>query len=245
MSRAVYLRLELLRTLRNRRFLTFSLIFPLVLYLLIAGPDRHDHDVGGTGLSAPLYFMVSISSFGTMTAMLSTGARIASERKAGWNRQLRLTPLTAREYIRAKLVTAYGVALMSIVVLYAAGAALGVSLSAGRWLEMTGLILVGLVPFAALGILAGHLLSEDTIGPAVGGTTAILAFVSGTWFPLPAHGFLHGLSQGLPSTYLVQAGRVGIGGSAWGTTGWVAVAVWAIVLAALARWAYLRDTARA
>ena len=42
----------------------FSLIFPLILYLLIAGPDRHDHDVGGTGLSAPLYFMVSIARSG-------------------------------------------------------------------------------------------------------------------------------------------------------------------------------------
>ena len=61
-----------------------------------------------------------------MTAMLSTGARIASERKAGWNRQLRLTPLPPRDYIRAKLVTAYRVALMSIAVLYGAGSALGV-----------------------------------------------------------------------------------------------------------------------
>jgi len=240
-----FARYEIVRTFRNRRFFIFSVGFPVVLYFTIAGPNRNEHNFANSGLPAALYYMVGLTAFGTMNTVLSTGTRIAGERAAGWNRQLRLTPLTAREYIRAKLVTAYGVALMSIVVLYAAGAALGVSLSAGRWLEMTGLILVGLVPFAALGILAGHLLSEDTIGPAVGGTTAILAFVSGTWFPLPAHGFLHGLSQGLPSTYLVQAGRVGIGGSAWGTAGWVAVAVWAIVLAALARWAYLRDTARA
>lgn len=244
MTHAVYLRLELLRTLRNRRFLTFSLIFPVVLYVLIAGPQRHEHDIGGTGLSAPLYFMVSISSFGTMMAMLSSGARIASERKAGWNRQLRLTPLTAREYIRAKVVTAYGVALLSLALIYVAGASLGVSLPASRWLAMTGLILVGLVPFAALGILVGHLLSDDSMGPAVGGITALLAFVSGTWFPIPAHGFLHVLSRGLPSTYLVQAGRVGIGGGAWGTTGWLVVTAWAVALAALARWAYLRDTGR-
>ncbi|MFL5845708.1 MAG: ABC transporter permease [Solirubrobacteraceae bacterium] len=245
MSHGTYLRLELLRTLRNRRFLVFSLIFPVVLYLLIVGTNNNEEDVGGTGLSMALYFMVSISSFGTMTAMLSSGARIASERKAGWNRQLRLTPLTPYEYIRAKLVTGYAVALMSILVLYAAGIVMGVSLPINRWLEMTGLILVGLIPFAALGIAIGHLLSEDSMGPAVGGTTAILAFVSGTWFPVPEHGFLHDLSQALPSSYLVQAGRVGVGGSAWGTTGWLVVAAWTVVLGAVARWAYLRDTGRA
>ena len=44
-----YTRYELLRTLRNRRFFFFSLGFPLVLYFLIAGPNRHEHDFGGTG----------------------------------------------------------------------------------------------------------------------------------------------------------------------------------------------------
>ena len=35
------LRYELLRTFRNRRFLLFSLAFPLVLFFLVAGPNRH------------------------------------------------------------------------------------------------------------------------------------------------------------------------------------------------------------
>jgi ABC-2 type transport system permease protein len=38
---------------------------------------------------------------------------------------------------------------------------------------MTGLILVGLVPFAGLGIVMGHRLTSDSIGPAMGGTTAL------------------------------------------------------------------------
>ena len=41
--------------------------------------------------------MVGLTAFGTMNAVLSTGARIAGERAVGWNRQLRITPLsTAR-----------------------------------------------------------------------------------------------------------------------------------------------------
>src|SRR5580692_6036051 len=110
MSSLVYVRYELLRTLRNRRFFFLSLGFPLVLYYLIAGSNRHVSDIGGTGLSAPLYFMVGLASFGTMSAMLSSGARIAAERAVGWNRQLRISPLSTRSYFRAKVLTAYAMA---------------------------------------------------------------------------------------------------------------------------------------
>ena len=75
-----YARYELLRTFRNRRLYIFSLGFPLVLYYLIAGPNRHENSIGGTGISAPVYFMVSLAAFGTMNAVLGSGARIAAER---------------------------------------------------------------------------------------------------------------------------------------------------------------------
>ena len=42
MSAATYTRYELVRTFRNRRFFIFSLVFPLVLYYLIAGPNRDE-----------------------------------------------------------------------------------------------------------------------------------------------------------------------------------------------------------
>ncbi len=60
---------------------------------------------------------------------------------------------------------------------------------------MTVLILVGLLPFAALGIALGHLLTPDSIGPAMGGGVALLAFLGGTWFPIPSHGFLHDVAS--------------------------------------------------
>ena len=90
--------------------------------------------------------MVGMIGFGSMSAMLSTGARIATERAAGWNRQLRLSPLPPGTYFRAKLLNAYVVTAITIAMLYLAGAILGVRLPAGRWLEMTGLILVALCP---------------------------------------------------------------------------------------------------
>jgi ABC-2 type transport system permease protein len=241
--RAGYLGYELLRILRNRRFFVFALGFPLVLYLLIAGPNRNVTDFLGTGLSAPLYYMVGLAAFGTMSSMLSTGTRIAGERAVGWNRQLRITPLSPRAYLRAKVLTAYLMALLTIAVLYASGIALGVRLPASDWVRMTLLLLIGLIPFAALGVLLGHLLTTDTIGPVMGGTTAVLAFISGTWFPI-GHGVVYQIARLLPSYWLVQASHVALGGPAWSVLGWVVVIVWSVVLGALAIRAYLRDTER-
>jgi ABC-2 type transport system permease protein len=239
----LYTRYELLRAFRNRRFFVFSFGFPLVLYFVIAAPQRNAHDFLHSGISAPLYYMAGLASFGTMMAMISSGGRIAGERQAGWTRQLRITPLSVRAYFRAKVLTSYAMALTSMLLLYISGASLGVSMPARIWFEMTGLILVGLLPFAALGITLGHLINVDAVGPVTGGTVSLLALISGTWFPV-THGFLHDIGQCFPSYWLVRAGRLPVDGHAWGTTGWLVVAGWTLALTVLAGYAYRRDTNR-
>ena len=126
MTALAYTRFELLRTLRNGRLLLFTLGFPVILFFAIATPNRDESNLGGSGISVALYLMVGLVGFGAMMALLSTGARIASERTDGWTRQLRVSPLSAGAYLRAKVVTGYAMALLTIGVLYASGALLGV-----------------------------------------------------------------------------------------------------------------------
>ena len=188
--------------------------------------------------------MVGLVAFGTMNGVMGAGGRIAYERVLGWNRQLRLTPLRPSAYFGAKVLSAYLTALVTIVLMYASGVSLGVRLPATTWLEMTGLLLVGLVPFAALGIVIGHLLRSDSIGPALGGLTAIFGFLGGTWYPIGHTGVMHLIASALPSYWLVQASRVAVGGHAWAATGWIVIAAWTVGGVGLARWAYRRDTKR-
>ena len=244
MNTATYTGYELLRTILNRRVVIFALAFPVILFLAIAAPNRNVNDFSGTGISLPLYFMVGLAAFATMNAMLASGGRIAADRAAGWNRQLRVSPLSPSVYIGNKVLTGYLLAGLSIIVLYACGVALGVGLPAGRWLEMTGLLLIGLIPFAALGIALGHLLDSDSIGPAVGGLVGVLALLGGSWFPISGHGFLHDLAQALPSYWLVQASHVALGNGGWGIHGWLVMAVWTIGLTVIASRAYQHDTGR-
>ncbi|HZO33666.1 MAG TPA: ABC transporter permease [Gaiellaceae bacterium] len=244
MTSTTYMRFELIRVLRNRRFFILSIGFPLVLFFLIAGPNRHVHSLGGSGIDAPLYFMIGLTAFGTMNSVISGGARIALDRTVGWTRQLRLTPLSPLSYLATKVLVAYLTALITIVVLAIAGSTLGVHLSAGTWLGTIALLLIGLLPFAAMGILYGHLLGSDSLGPAVGGTTALLAFLGGTWFPI-TNGTLSDIAQALPSYWLTQASRFASGGPAWSALGWGVTAAWTVLLGTAAAWAYRRDTQRA
>ncbi len=237
-----YLRYELVRSVRNKRAFIFSLIFPLVLFYVVAGANRH---IKLDDIPFPTYYLAGMASFGTMVAMTSVGARIAAERQAGWNRQLRLTPLSTRAYMRAKVLTGYLTALITLILLFIAGATLGVHLTPSNVLRMTELVLLGLIPFAALGILIGHLFTPDSIGPFIGGGVSLLALLGGAYGPIGGtHGALHVISQVTPTYWLVQAGHTLAGGPTWSTQGWITVGAWAVVLAALAARAFRRDTSR-
>src|SRR6202012_3080435 len=116
---------------RNRQNFWFSLAIPVLMFLLLAVPNRHEHNFGGdathhTGLFAPQYYMVSLMAFGVMVAVLSGGARIAAERTVGWNRLLRLTPLSGRSYLRTKVVVGYLIGMITMALMYLAGILLGV-----------------------------------------------------------------------------------------------------------------------
>jgi ABC-2 type transport system permease protein len=243
MRTSAYVLYELKRNLRNGRFLLFSIGFPLVLYFLIASPNKHEQSFNDTGIPIPLYFMVGLASLGAMNATVGAGGRIAFERVVGWTRQLRLTPLRPRVYFGTKVLIAYVTASLTILALYVAGLSLGVSLSAGKWLQMTALLLVGLLPFSALGIALGHLVGAEAVGPTIGGLSGLLGFLGGVWFPIGG-GVMGDVARALPSYWLVQASHVSLGGPGWSATGWLVVAAWTAALTVLAVYAYRRDTRR-
>lgn len=243
MSAATYTRLELRRSLRNRRFFLFSLGFPVVFYVVIVLANGRTDDFAGTGISSALFYLTGLASFGCMAAMIGGGARIAAERANGWNRQLRITPLKARTYFTSKVLVSYVICLMTIVLLTVFAVAFGARLSVLHWLEMTALVLIGVIPFAGIGIGLGHLLSSDALGPVLGTSVGLLAFLGGTWFPVT--GGLKSFSQFLPSYWIAQAAHTAVGGAAWSAFGWGVIAVWSVAGLALAVFAYRHDTKRA
>lgn len=239
MTRSTYLYYELLRNFRNWRFFFLALAFPLVLYFIVAGANRH---TVFDGTAFPLYFMVAMATLGTMAGVVSGAAIIAAERSSGWTRQMRITPLGTGAYFGAKVLNAYLRALLTIALMCLAGTLLGVRLSAGEWLTVIGLLLVGLVPFTVLGVLLGHLVGPDASAPAVGGIVTLFCLLGGVYgFQIAKSGAVFEVIKALPSYWLVQAGKTALGGGSWPTEGWIVIAAWTAVLTLVAVLVYRRD----
>lgn len=242
MINPIHVRTEIVRTLRNRRALAFSLALPLVLFYAIAGSQPHARS---DGISFPLYFMGGMATYGALFAVLSVGGRIAIDRGRGWTRQLRVTPLSVGTYFVAKVLAAYAIALPTLLLLYIAGATLGVGLGTMQWFQLTALLLVGLLPFVVLAIAVGHVLMADAVLPAVGGLAVFFGLFGGAWGSFFNSGAMLALVKLLPSFWLVQAVKAAVLDRDWPVEGWLVIAVWTIVLVWLAALAYRRDTGRA
>lgn len=238
MNSLAFTRYELLRLVRNRRAFIFSLIFPLILSLVIGTSAQGD----AYGVPYKEYYMVAMIAFGATMAVLSGGARIAADRAAGWMRALRLTPLSVGAYLRAKMLSGLFLALISVVLISAASLATGVRMGWGPWIETVALVIVGLVP---LGFIASRWATWDPRSPwapIVGGLSALLAMLGGSWFPLT--GTLEEVGKLLPTYWITRAGPLAIQGRDWPAMGWIVVAAWTAGAAALAAWAYRRSEGR-
>jgi ABC-2 type transport system permease protein len=231
----------LLRALRNRRLLFLTLALPLVVYFAVASANRQAHT---DGIPFPLYFMTGMAAYGALYAVMSPGASIASDRAKGWARQLRTTPLPVRTDLVARVLTSYLVAVVTLAVVYLAGAVLGVSLGTTQWLEMTGLLLVGLAPFVVMGFILGYLVPVDAMAPAFGGVVVCFALFGGAWGQFFGHGAMLTAVKLLPSFWAVQAGKAALSGGNWPAEGWVVVALWTAALVPVAAFAFRRAAAR-
>ncbi|MEV7686082.1 ABC transporter permease [Streptomyces bungoensis] len=242
------IKLELTRALRNRKFLFFSVIYPSVIFLLVAGQGDSGTRVEGTGLTLATYMMVSMASFGALTAVLmGNSERIAKEREGGWVRQLRLTPLPGRGYVLAKTASAAVVSLPSIVVVFLVAATVkDVRLDAWQWLALTGAIWAGSLVFAALGVALGYLASGDAVRPITMITYFGLSILGGLWMPTTTFPtWLQDIAKWLPTHAYAALGRSIEQSQAPHAQDIAVLAAFFVLFAGGAAWLYRKDTLKA
>ncbi|MFF5495278.1 ABC transporter permease [Streptomyces aquilus] len=242
------IKLELSRALRNRKFLFFSVLYPSLLFLLIAGSADGTDKVDGTGLTLPTYMMVSMASFGALTAVLmGNSERIAKERESGWVRQLRLTTLPGRGYVLAKTASAAVVSLPSIVVVFVVAAAVkDVRLDAWQWLALTGAIWAGSLVFAALGVAIGYLASGDAVRPITMITYFGLSILGGLWMPTTTFPtWLQDIAKWVPTHAYAALGQAIEQSQAPHAKDIAVLAVFFALFTGGAAWLYRKDTLEA
>jgi ABC-2 type transport system permease protein len=242
-----YLRLEVVRMASDKRFLILMLAMPVAMYLLFTNLFGAANNQPSNGLAPSIGAMISMAAFGAIGAALTaTGPRIAQERTNGWMRQLRIMPLSTRSVITAKILAALVWALPAIVVvLLTAVIDHGVSLTAGQWVAIVGLLWLGTAPFAALGILIGYITDDSSAFPVMYGIYLFLGAVGGLWMPtsvLPSA--LRHISYALPSNRVAEFGWKIAEGHSLSLAGPAILLAWLIAFTGLAALAYRRTATR-
>ena len=115
-------------------------------------------------------------------------------------------------------------------------------MSATGWLEMAGLLIVGLAPFVLLGIIVGHLVTADALPAVIGALVVLFALLGGAFGQFFTTGAMHSVVKALPSYWLVQAGKAALVSGHGPAEGWAVVGAWTLALVPIAVAVYRRDT---
>lgn len=175
---------ESLRIVRSPFFLLFSILMPLGFYFLFASLNGANREMESTTYGQ--FSLMSMTAFSLIgTAMSQFGIRLAYERRDGWVRLLKLTPLTPSVWIGSKMVAHMGVHLLSIVLIFtAANVVYDFDLTAGKWILCGLWLWIGSLPFLAIGSLLGTFKNADAVIAVANILQMGLAILGGLWMPL-------------------------------------------------------------
>ncbi len=171
---------EFLRLLRTPEFALPSLLFPCLFYVLFGVLLNKSNG------DAARYLLATYGVFGVMgVGLFAFGVTVALEREQGFLLYKRALPMPPGAYLFAKMVMAMLFASMISLLLATLAATLGgVELRASQWLLLFAVNVIGVLPFAALGLYVGTLVGGQGAPAVVNILYLPMAFLSGLWLPL-------------------------------------------------------------
>jgi ABC-2 type transport system permease protein len=233
-----YVRLELLRVVRDVTFFVFGVVMPTAMYLIFTNLGL----VSGGQREAALYIMVSLAAYGALGAAFNNGTGLGEDKAVGWLRQLRLTPLTPATVVAAKAITGMVVVVPAIAAILATGTLINhVRLGPGQWISIICLLWAGAIPFTLFGLGNGYRLTGQAAGMANFACSMILSVAGGLWIPAGEFpGWLKAISEWTPThTYADLSWQVAFG-QAPALRSVLVLLGWLVVFGAYALYGYRR-----
>ena len=163
-------KVELLKLIRQ----PIILLSILALYSVVAFFPKHLPDAISyiTGLAIINLLIVAIQTL---------SIQIATERKQGWVKLLRVTPLPAWIYLTSKVVIAFFISMLGISLMLSLGAfKVGISLPLLNWVILFFSLILGIVPFAILGFVIGYAMDANSISLVTAFIIGLAGFTSGS-----------------------------------------------------------------
>lgn len=195
-------RYELMRQLRNPGIAIPVLVLPVALYALFAVAIAGEAIAKDPGVGIYLFAGFAVMAV-TMPALFGIGATLAMERDMGLLRLKRAQPAPAGAWLVAKIACGIGLGFIAYLPMVIVALTSGkLALDAGQMVAMSAALLSGTIPFCAMGLMVGTLVS----GSAAPGYANLIylpgCYLSGMFFPLPKS--MHWQVQIWPQFHLDQ-----------------------------------------
>ena len=236
------IRYEFVKMLRTRAFSLSVIGFPVMFYLLFGSSNRHGEFAR--------YLMASYSCMGVVSACLfGIGMGIAMERAQGWLELKYASPMPRLAYLAAKILNSAGFALIILMMLFLLALTVGgAHVTLWEGLRLIAVVLLGSIPFAAMGLLISLLVPANSAPGIINLIYLPMSFASGFWMPITIlpH-WLQRIAPGLPTYHLAQLALNVIGDAQPGSMliHWQALAGFTLVMFGAAWIIFTRSEAKA
>lgn len=173
------LRFEIQQIIRTPVFLIMTLALVAFLPLF--------KQLGVQG-DAAIQSMVSICGLTSFTVVIDRlGKRVAVERSEKWLKLLKVTALPPYIHIAAKVTTSLIICTVSIFFAFILGHwQLGINASLSLWVNLFVMLIIGIIPFAILGLTLGYLLNPKSADSIIGLSIIVIPIACGAFtFPMP------------------------------------------------------------
>jgi ABC-2 type transport system permease protein len=235
---------EFLKNLRLRMYTASVLSFPLMFYVLFGLVLNSKEAIAGTAV--PTYLIATYGTFGVMGASLfGTAAGLASDRGLGWLQVKRASPMPPFAYFTAKVVVSMAFSAIVVLLLILLGVAFGgVRFPPGELVRLVATLVVGSIPFSAMGLAVGYFAGPNSAPPTINLIYLPMSFCSGLWVPfmfLPK--IVRQIALVLPPYHLSQLalGIVGAGNRDSIATHWEVLFAFTLICLGVARIGFQRD----
>ena len=235
---------EFLKNLRLRMYTASVLSFPIMFYVLFGLVLNSNQTIGA--IRVPTYLIATYGTFGVMGASLfGTAAGLSSDRGLGWLQVKRASPMPPFAYFAAKIITSMVFSTIIVLALFALGIGLGgVRMPAAMFGSLMGTLVLGSLPFSAMGLALGYFTGPNSAPPMINLIYLPMSFCSGLWVPfmfLPK--VVRQIALVLPPYHLSQLalGVVGAGTHEPASTHWEVLVAFTMLCLGVARIGFQRD----
>lgn len=175
---------EFLKTLRMPVYVIPTVAFPMVFYAMFGLVFNRGQHLDSISVST--YMMATYAAFGVIAAsMFGFAVGISQERGFGWLQVKQASPMPPLAYLAAKTVMSMLFSGIVVLSLLALGTAFGgVRLAPLRIIEFLAVLMLGSIPFGALGLAIGCWCSPNAAPALVNLILLPLSFCSGLWLPV-------------------------------------------------------------